>query len=148
VSRVLPDGVLSGVRTGRLPTTPVSRSEPDSSTTPVRVLDRAKQLRVVKEMTDIVASAADDSSLTDRTWVLFTEAPDGGWGIDGHAYTGADIAEAPAESSPGTRLQSHGQRRPCGRLIHPAVRRPSAGGFCHPRRAHGQFGRSEDAAIR
>jgi phenylpyruvate tautomerase PptA (4-oxalocrotonate tautomerase family) len=115
VSRVLPDGVLSGVCTGRLPTTPVS---------PVRVLDRAKQLRVVKEMTDIVASAADDSSLTDRTWVLFTEAPDGGWGIDGHAHTGADIAEASAESSPGTRLQSHGQRRPCRRLIHPAGSAP------------------------
>jgi phenylpyruvate tautomerase PptA (4-oxalocrotonate tautomerase family) len=30
----------------------------------------------------------------ERTWVLITEAPDGGWGIDGHAYTGADIAEA------------------------------------------------------
>jgi len=26
--------------------------------------------------------------------VLITEAPEGGWGIDGHAYTGADIAAA------------------------------------------------------
>ncbi len=28
------------------------------------------------------------------TWVLITESPDGGWGINGHANTGADIAEA------------------------------------------------------
>jgi phenylpyruvate tautomerase PptA (4-oxalocrotonate tautomerase family) len=62
--------------------------------TPVGVLDRDKQLGVVKEMTDIIAAAAGDPGLVERTWVLITEAPDGGWGIDGHAYTGADIAEA------------------------------------------------------
>jgi phenylpyruvate tautomerase PptA (4-oxalocrotonate tautomerase family) len=62
--------------------------------TPVGVLDRDKQLGVVKEMTGIVASAAGDPSLVERTWVLITEAPEGGWGIDGHAYTGAEIAEA------------------------------------------------------
>jgi phenylpyruvate tautomerase PptA (4-oxalocrotonate tautomerase family) len=62
--------------------------------TPVGVLDRDKQLGVVKEMTDIIAAAAGDPGLVERTWVLITEAPDGGWGIDGHAYTGGDIAEA------------------------------------------------------
>jgi phenylpyruvate tautomerase PptA (4-oxalocrotonate tautomerase family) len=62
--------------------------------TPAGVLDREKKLGVVKEMTDIVAAAAGDPSLAQRTWVLITEAPDGGWGIDGHAYTGAEIGEA------------------------------------------------------
>jgi len=62
--------------------------------TPVGVLDRSKQLGVAKEMTDIIAAAAGDPSLVERTWVLITEAPEGGWGIDGHAYTGADIAAA------------------------------------------------------
>jgi phenylpyruvate tautomerase PptA (4-oxalocrotonate tautomerase family) len=62
--------------------------------TPVGVLDRDKQLGVVKEMTGIIAAAAGDPSLVERTWVLITEAPEGGWGIDGHAYTGVDIAEA------------------------------------------------------
>jgi phenylpyruvate tautomerase PptA (4-oxalocrotonate tautomerase family) len=62
--------------------------------TPVGVLDREKKLGVVKEMTDIVAAAAHDPTLVERTWVLITEAPDGGWGIDGHAYTGAEIGEA------------------------------------------------------
>jgi len=62
--------------------------------TPVAVLDRAKQLGVVKELTEIVAEAAGDSSLADRTWVLITESPEGGWGIAGHANTQADIAAA------------------------------------------------------
>lgn len=62
--------------------------------TPVGVLDRDKQLGVVKEMTEIIAAAAGDPGLVERTWVLITEAPEGGWGIDGHAFTGAEIAEA------------------------------------------------------
>ena len=60
--------------------------------TPVGVLDREKQLGVVKELTEIVAAAADDPSLPERTWVLLTESPEGGWGIAGHANTNADIA--------------------------------------------------------
>src|SRR5438034_11836551 len=59
--------------------------------TPVGVLDRDKQLGVVKELTEIVVAAAGDPSLADRTWVLITESPEGGWGIDGHANTNDDI---------------------------------------------------------
>jgi len=62
--------------------------------TPVGVLDRDKQLGVVRELTDIVAAAAGDPTLIQRTWVLITESPEGGWGIDGRANTGADIAAA------------------------------------------------------
>jgi phenylpyruvate tautomerase PptA (4-oxalocrotonate tautomerase family) len=60
--------------------------------TPAGVLDREKQLGVVKELSEIVVAAAGDPSLADRTWVLITESPDGGWGIAGHANTQADIA--------------------------------------------------------
>ena len=60
--------------------------------TPIGVLDRDKQLGVVKELTEIIASAAGDPTLKDRTWVLLTESPEGGWGIAGHANTQADIA--------------------------------------------------------
>ena len=60
--------------------------------TPLGVLDREKQLGVVEELTEIVAAAAADEDLRDRTWVLLTESPDGGWGIAGHANTNADIA--------------------------------------------------------
>ena len=66
--------------------------------TPVGVLDRDKQLGVVRELTDIVAAAAGDPTLTDRTWVLITESPEGGWGINGHANTGADIAALAREA--------------------------------------------------
>ena len=59
--------------------------------TPAGVLDRDKQLGVVKELTDIVAIAAGDPSLRERTWVLLTESPEGGWGIAGQANTNADI---------------------------------------------------------
>jgi phenylpyruvate tautomerase PptA (4-oxalocrotonate tautomerase family) len=62
--------------------------------TPAGVLDREKQLGVVRELTDIVAAAAHDPTLAERTWVLITESPEGGWGINGHANTGPDIAEA------------------------------------------------------
>ena len=62
--------------------------------TPAGVLDRDKQLGVVKELTEIVASAAGDPGLAERTWVLLTESPEGGWGVAGHANTGADLAQA------------------------------------------------------
>jgi phenylpyruvate tautomerase PptA (4-oxalocrotonate tautomerase family) len=60
--------------------------------TPVNVLNREKQLGVVKELTEIIAAAAGDPTLSDRTWVLITESPEGGWGIQGHANTNAEIA--------------------------------------------------------
>jgi phenylpyruvate tautomerase PptA (4-oxalocrotonate tautomerase family) len=60
--------------------------------TPAGVLDRDKQLGVVKELTEIVSQAAGDATVAQRTWVLLTESPEGGWGIAGHANTNADIA--------------------------------------------------------
>ena len=62
--------------------------------TPAGVLDREKMLGCVAEMTDIVAASAANPTLRERTWVLITESPDGGWGIGGHAYTRAEIADA------------------------------------------------------
>ena len=49
---------------------------------------------MVKELTDIIAAAAGDPLLVERTWVLITEAPDGGWGVAGHAYTNEELASA------------------------------------------------------
>jgi phenylpyruvate tautomerase PptA (4-oxalocrotonate tautomerase family) len=63
-------------------------------------LDRAKQLAVVKEFTEIVAEAAGRPEMEQRTWVLLTEAPDGGWGLWGHAHTNAElVAAARAEAT-------------------------------------------------
>jgi phenylpyruvate tautomerase PptA (4-oxalocrotonate tautomerase family) len=61
--------------------------------TPIGVLNRDKQLGVVKDLTEIVSKAAGDPGLAQRTWVLIVESPDGGWGIAGHANTNADIAQ-------------------------------------------------------
>jgi phenylpyruvate tautomerase PptA (4-oxalocrotonate tautomerase family) len=57
-------------------------------------LDRDKQLAVVAELTRIVAAAANDPTLAERSCVLLTEAPDGGWGLAGHAHTNAELVAA------------------------------------------------------
>jgi phenylpyruvate tautomerase PptA (4-oxalocrotonate tautomerase family) len=57
-------------------------------------LDRDKQLAVVSRLTEIVAAAAGDPTLANRTWVLLTEAPEGGWGLWGHAHTNAELVGA------------------------------------------------------
>ena len=62
--------------------------------TPIGVLDREKQLGVVRELTEIIAIAGEDETLAERTWVLLTESPEGGWGVGGHANTGTDLAQA------------------------------------------------------
>jgi phenylpyruvate tautomerase PptA (4-oxalocrotonate tautomerase family) len=68
-----------------LPSSGLSNVDGDSTYVRVQVLtnagalDRDKQLAVVGRLTTLVADAAGDPSLADRTWVLLTEAPDGGW---------------------------------------------------------------------
>ena len=57
-------------------------------------LDRDKQLAVVSQFTDLVASAAEDPTLSNRTWVLLTEAVEGGWGLSGHANTNDELVAA------------------------------------------------------
>jgi len=57
-------------------------------------LDREKQLAVVRQFTDLVVAAADDPTLSERTWVLLTEAIQGGWGLAGHANTNEELVTA------------------------------------------------------
>jgi phenylpyruvate tautomerase PptA (4-oxalocrotonate tautomerase family) len=57
-------------------------------------LDRDQQLAVVAKFTEIVAAAAGDEGFKDRTWVLLTEAYDGGWGLWGHAHTNEELVAA------------------------------------------------------
>jgi phenylpyruvate tautomerase PptA (4-oxalocrotonate tautomerase family) len=83
----LPDGALSNV-------------DGDGNYVRVQVLtnagalNRDKQLAVVRQFTDLVAAAAGDSSLAGRTWVLLTEAVEGGWGLAGHANTNPELVDA------------------------------------------------------
>ena len=79
-----------------------SISNVDGDTTYVRVqvltnagaLSRDKQLAVVSQITQIVAQAAGDPTIVERTWVLLTEAYDGGWGLKGHANTNEELVAA------------------------------------------------------
>ena len=57
-------------------------------------LNRGKQLAVVERLTNIAADAAGDPTLASRIWVLLTEAPDGGWGLNGHANTNEELVHA------------------------------------------------------
>jgi len=68
--------------------------------TPINVLNREKQLDVVRELTDVVGAAAGDSTLVNRTWMLISEAAEGGWGINRHANPCAEIVAA-ARAEPG-----------------------------------------------
>jgi len=77
-------------------------SNVDGESTYVRVqvltnagaLDRDKQIAVVSRFTTMIADAAADPALADRTWVLLTEAVPGGWGLGGQANTNEDLVAA------------------------------------------------------
>jgi phenylpyruvate tautomerase PptA (4-oxalocrotonate tautomerase family) len=83
-----------------MPVGAISNVEGDSTYVRVQVLtnagalDRDKQLAVVSQFTELITAAAADPSFSDRTWVLLTEAIDGGWGLAGHAHTNAELVDA------------------------------------------------------
>src|SRR5579864_5802714 len=83
-----------------LPAAALANVDGDSTYVRVQVLtnagalDREKQIAVVAKLTELIAAAAGDPSLTERTWVLMTEAPEGGWGLWGHAHTNAELVQA------------------------------------------------------
>jgi phenylpyruvate tautomerase PptA (4-oxalocrotonate tautomerase family) len=60
--------------------------------TPPGALTRDGQKQLVKEATEIVASVSGDPSQAGRTWVLLTEAAEGGWGIAGTAFGREEFA--------------------------------------------------------
>ena len=83
-----------------LPADAISNVDGDSTYVRVQVLtnagalNRDKQLAVVNQLTQIIAQAAADPTIVERTWVLLTEAPDGGWGLKGHANTNEELVAA------------------------------------------------------
>lgn len=83
-----------------LPAGSLSNVDGDSDYVRVQVLtnagalDRDKQIAVVSQFTSMIASAAHDPALAERTWVLLTEAVPGGWGLGGHANTNDELVAA------------------------------------------------------
>jgi phenylpyruvate tautomerase PptA (4-oxalocrotonate tautomerase family) len=83
-----------------LPAAAISNVDGDSNYVRVQILtnagalDRPKQLAVVEHFTNLIAEAAGDDTLKERTWVLLTEAVQGGWGLAGHANTNDELVAA------------------------------------------------------
>jgi phenylpyruvate tautomerase PptA (4-oxalocrotonate tautomerase family) len=60
--------------------------------TPPSVLTREGQKQLVREVTEIVTKISGNPSQAGRTWVLLTEAAEGGWGIAGTAFGREEFA--------------------------------------------------------
>lgn len=57
-------------------------------------LDRDKQIAVVARFTELIAGSPGKPPAPERIWVVLTEAPDGAWGLWGHAHTNAELVAA------------------------------------------------------
>ncbi len=67
--------------------------------TPPGALSRDGQKQLVKEATEIVTRISGDPSLAGRTWVILTEAAEGGWGLAGTAFGKAEFAALAAKAA-------------------------------------------------
>jgi phenylpyruvate tautomerase PptA (4-oxalocrotonate tautomerase family) len=76
----------------RLPASAVSTAATASA------LSRDGQKQLVKEATEIVAKTSGDPTQAQRTWVLLTEAAEGGWGIAGTAFGRDEFAALAARA--------------------------------------------------
>jgi phenylpyruvate tautomerase PptA (4-oxalocrotonate tautomerase family) len=67
--------------------------------TPPAALTREGQKQLVKEITDIVTKISGDPTQASRTWVILTEAGEGGWGLSGTAFGRAEFATLAAKAA-------------------------------------------------
>ena len=67
--------------------------------TPPGALSRDGQRQLVKEITEIVTKISGDPTQTSRTWVLLTEAAEGGWGLAGTAFGKEEFAALAAKAA-------------------------------------------------
>ena len=61
-------------------------------------LGRDGQKQLVKDAPEIVATLSGDATQATRTWVILTEAAEGGWGMLGTAFGQQDFAALAAKS--------------------------------------------------
>jgi len=86
-------------RTVQIAATDSARTVRVQIITPPNALTRDGQKQLVKEVTDIVTKISGDPTLASRTWVLLTEAAEGGWGIAGTAYGKQEFADLAAKAA-------------------------------------------------
>ena len=66
--------------------------------TPPGALSRDGQKQLVREATEIVATLTGDATQAGRTWVILTEAAEGGWGMLGTAFGKEEFAALAAKA--------------------------------------------------
>ena len=79
--------------------TAVARTVRIQIVTPPGSLNREGQKQIVKEATEIVAKISGDPAQAARTWVLLTEAAEGGWGMFGTAFGKEEFAALAAKAA-------------------------------------------------
>jgi len=67
--------------------------------TPPAALSREGQKQLVQEITEIVTRISGDPSQANRTWVILTEAAEGGWGLAGTAFGREEFAALAAKAA-------------------------------------------------
>ncbi len=67
--------------------------------TPPGALSREGQKQLVKEVTETIVKISGDETLGSRTWVILTEAAEGGWGLAGTAFGRQEFAELAARAA-------------------------------------------------
>src|SRR5258706_14407265 len=77
---------------------PLARTVRIQIITPPGALTRNAQKQLVTDATGIMADICGDPSLAKRTWVLLTEAAEGGWGIGGAAIRGVGVTGVAASA--------------------------------------------------
>ena len=66
--------------------TPSARTVRVQIITPPGALNREGQRQITKEATEIVTRLSGDPTQASRTWVILSEAAEGGWGLSGTAF--------------------------------------------------------------
>src|SRR5437879_9302588 len=79
--------------------TPSGRTVRVQVITPPAALTREGQKQLVKEITEIVAKISGDLTQASRTWVILTEAAEGGWGLSGTAFGHDEFAALAAKAA-------------------------------------------------
>src|SRR5260370_15568700 len=72
--------------------TPSARTVRVQVITPLAALTREGQKQLVKEITEIITKISGDPTQATRTWVILTEAAEGGWGLSGTAFGRQEFA--------------------------------------------------------
>ena len=82
--------------------TPSARTVRVQIVTPPGALTREGQRQITTDATEIVTRISGDPTQAGRTWVILTEAAEGGWGLGGTAFGREEFAALAARAAAAT----------------------------------------------